>query len=97
MPTLPPGTVVISGGARGVDSIVARLAVRLGYDLVQYPPDYGKYGKRAPLERNTLIVESADIVVGFPAPWSSGTLDTMRKAKAAGKPCFDRTEEMRRR
>ncbi len=84
---LPPGTVVISGGARGVDMDAATCARGNGLEVVEHLPDYARHGMRAPLERNTLIVNDADEVHAWPAPWSRGTWDTVRKARAAGKLC----------
>jgi predicted Rossmann fold nucleotide-binding protein DprA/Smf involved in DNA uptake len=86
VPSLPAGTVVVSGGARGVDSRAIRLARTLGYSVVEHLPDYDAHGGKAPLVRNTLIVADADEVHAWPAPWSRGTWDTIRKARAAGKP-----------
>ncbi len=42
--------------------------------------------KQAPLARNTLIVNQADEIHLWPAPWSRGTFDTLRKAIKSGKP-----------
>lgn len=101
--TLPAGTVVITGGAIGVDNAVDEAATDRGLRVVIHRPKYKHEPrpvdmfdlrrepcgcaacKRAPLERNTLIVDDADEVYAFPSPWSRGTFDTIRKAEAAGK------------
>lgn len=84
---MDPGTVVVSGGAAGVDAQAAADARECGLEVVEHRPDY-RLGRGAPLVRNTTIVEDADAVFAFPAPWSRGTWDTVRKAVAAGKRCI---------
>lgn len=81
---LGPGVVIVSGGAAGVDTEAANWR-RHGQDLVEYLPDYAKHGKRAPLERNRLIVEDCFELHAWPAPWSRGTWSGVRLAQAAGK------------
>lgn len=66
-------TVIISGGARGIDKSAARLAGQYGIALEEYLPDYEKYGSRAPLKRNDEIIDRADIVVAFWDGKSTGT------------------------
>jgi predicted Rossmann fold nucleotide-binding protein DprA/Smf involved in DNA uptake len=78
---------IVSGGADGIDALAAVIARAWDILLIEHRPNYVRYGKRAPLERNTLIVADADEVHAWPAPWSRGTWDTIRKARAAGKPC----------
>ncbi len=76
---------IVSGGARGVDSIAAAYARSHGLQLVEFLPDYAKYGKGAPLKRNHLIVEAADMVLAFWDGQSRGTAYTIRIAQQAGK------------
>jgi hypothetical protein len=78
-------TVLISGGAKGVDSWAAEAGRECGLRVVEYLPDYEKHGKGAPLVRNTTIVEESHAILAFWDGRSTGTLDTLRKAKAAGK------------
>lgn len=82
---LPPDTVVVSGGAYGVDMVAAREADKAGLVVVEYKADWETHGKGAGMIRNTLIVEQADVVVAFWDGESRGTLDTMKKAHAASK------------
>lgn len=84
--SLPLGVIVISGGARGVDSRAVKTAKAIGREVVEYLPDYEAHGSRAPLVRNGFIVAEANEIHAWPAPWSRGTWDTVRKAKASGKP-----------
>jgi predicted Rossmann fold nucleotide-binding protein DprA/Smf involved in DNA uptake len=84
--SLPAGTVVVSGGALGADSIAEHAAHARGLAVVVHLPDYRKHGGRAPLERNKLIVADADRVVAFHDGKSTGTLHTLGLARRAGKP-----------
>lgn len=81
---LPLDTVIVSGGARGVDETAAVNARRRGMDVIVHLPDWDTHGKAAGFVRNQRIVDDADAVVAF---WngSNGTLDTIRKANQAGK------------
>lgn len=54
-----PDTIV-SGGARGASTYAREFAKAHNLQLVEYFPDYDKYGKVAPLVRNKLIVGNSD-------------------------------------
>lgn len=87
-PYVPEGcTVIISGGALGIDTCAAEYARARGLRLVEIRPNYAQYGKGAPLRRNTEIVDRADLVLAFWDGHSSGTGDSIRKARARGKSC----------
>ena len=84
---LPEGiTEIVSGGARGIDSSAAAYARAHGIKLVEFLPDYGKYGRSAPLKRNHLIVDYADAGIAFWDGVSRGTSYTIDLFKAANKP-----------
>jgi len=76
---------IVSGGAKGTDSLAAKYASERGYHLQEFKPDYGRFGRGAPLQRNTSIVENSDIILAFVTPASKGTWDTIRKAQALSK------------
>lgn len=82
---LPSETVIVSGGARGVDSMAAKWAKFFCMTVEIYTANWGKYGKSAGMIRNSEIVEACDRVVAFWDGKSKGTLDTINKAKKAGK------------
>lgn len=85
---LPPGTVVVSGGARGVDSVAENAAKEHGLATLIFPvtpQEWKKYGKRAGFLRNKQIVENCDRVVAFWDGFSPGTLSTIHLAQAAKK------------
>lgn len=77
---------IVSGGARGVDACAANYARANGIPLREFLPEYELYGKAAPLIRNDLIVESADMVIAFWDGRSTGTQYVVRKCRQLGKP-----------
>ena len=80
-----PDTIV-SGGARGVDTYAREFAQSHNLNMLEYLPDYDKYGRRAPLVRNKLIVENCDCVLAFWDGKSRGTKYTLDYATKLGKP-----------
>lgn len=85
---IPPEycAAVISGGARGIDTCAREYAHKYNIPLIEHLPQYDTYGRKAPLVRNKLIVEDADIVVAFWDGQSTGTIYTVNYAKELGKP-----------
>lgn len=79
-------TVIVSGGARGVDTAAVDEARRLRMSYEIYPPDWNRYGRRAGLVRNEEIICAADEVVAFWDGKSSGTAHAMQLARDANKP-----------
>lgn len=88
---LEPDSLVVSGGAKGVDSF-AEEGVRIRWmhrhdvRLLELLPEWDKYGKSAGFRRNAEIVAEADRVVAFWDGASKGTASTIRLARKAGKP-----------
>ncbi len=79
---LPEGvTEIVSGGAAGIDTCAREYAVANGIKITEFLPDYGRYGRGAPLRRNLQIIDHTDIVLAFWDGSSSGTkhvIDTCR-------------------
>lgn len=75
--------VIVSGGARGVDSYGEQWARSRGIPTEIYHPDWQTHGKSAGFLRNTLIMQASDSCVAFGE--TKGTADTVRKFRAAGK------------
>lgn len=85
---LPPDTdLIISGGAVGVDTLAEEYADKKGIKKLILYPDYELYGKSAPLIRDKLIVDHADLVIAVWDGNSSGTEFTISYAKRRGVPC----------
>lgn len=78
-------TEIVSGGARGADRMAADWANEHRITLTEFYPDYDKYGRAAPIKRNDLIVDAADMVIAFWDGKSTGTKYTMNYAKKKGK------------
>lgn len=81
-------STIVSGGARGADEVAEALARHLGIDLVVFPPEYKRYGRRGPFVRNQQIAEAADTclaVVDKPLSESKGTADCVRRFQKLGK------------
>lgn len=80
-----PDTIV-SGGAKGADSYARDFAHKHNLQLIEFLPDYEKYGRGAPLVRNKLIVEECDCLIAFWDGKSRGTKFTIDYAIEQGKP-----------
>ena len=80
---------IVSGGAKGADTLAERFADEFGILKVVFKPDWSRYGDKASFLRNTDIIETADECVAFVNnPKSSGTQDSIKKAKEKGIPLF---------
>lgn len=79
---------VLSGGAKGADTLGEDWAFSRKYTVERYHPEYDKYGpKRAPLERNAEMVQAAGpkgVLVAFWDGSSTGTGHILGLAKKAG-------------
>ena len=74
-------TEIISGGAKGIDSCAAEFARNNSLALTEILPDYSSFGKAAPIIRNKMIVDLADLVVAFWDGKSKGTLSVINYCK----------------
>ena len=82
-------TEIVSGGAKGVDTLAREYAQANNLPLTEFLPDYERFGRGATLKRNSEIIEYADIVLAIPVKGgSAGTHDSIRKAKEKGKRLF---------
>ena len=78
-------TEIISGGAIGIDTLAELYAVSKKLPIKIYKPEYEKYGKAAPIIRNRLIVDDADIIIAIWDGHSKGTKYSIDYAKKNGK------------
>lgn len=78
-------TVIISGGAKGADTLAENYAKEHGVEVIVFKPDYKRYGRGAAFVRNRLIVDNADRVLAFWNGKSTGTKYTIDYAKKQNK------------
>lgn len=83
---LPADAVVVSGGARGVDTYAEEAAKARGLKTLIFHADWKKLGRRAGPIRNGQIVAHPDRVVAFWNGSSRGTLSTLVQAHRADLP-----------
>ena len=75
--------LIVSGGARGVDTFARYWAEGRGARINEYFPNWSKYGLRAGPLRNAEMLqnEKVDLVVAFPG--GAGTRDMISRAQKA--------------
>lgn len=78
-------TEIVSGGARGVDTLAKEFAIKNKLLLTEFLPKYNIYGRTAPLKRNDEIALYADEVIAFWDGQSRGTAYTIKAFKKLGK------------
>lgn len=83
-----PITVIISGGAKGADTLGERWAKENNIETLIFYPDWNKYGKKAGFIRNEDIVKNSDGVVACWNGISKGTKHSISLAKKYNKPCL---------
>ena len=85
-------TKIISGGAKGVDTLAFQTAESLGIRNLQILPDKRKFpGKmilKAYQERNKKIVDRCDLLLAVWDGKSHGTGNTLSYARKISKPVF---------
>ena len=85
----PRPTQIITGGARGADSLGEQYAKDNNIPLRVFPAQWEKYGKRAGYLRNKQMLDEGqpDLVVAFPG--GRGTDMMMSLAEMADIPCIN--------
>lgn len=80
---LPSDIMIISGGARGVDSIAIDWAVVNWCPFKEYPADWEKHGKKAGYLRNIQMRDEGQPDIGLAFPGGKGTamMTTLLKEK----------------
>lgn len=79
-------SLIVSGGAKGVDSLAEQYARAKGIECRIYKPDWTQYGKRAGFVRNAHIVNAADALVAVWDGKSKGTMHSVALANERGIP-----------
>ena len=80
---VPPETeVIISGGAKGIDTVAEKYADDHGIEKLIIRPSYELYGRAAPIKRNEEMVDLADAVLII---WDGHSRGTKYTADYAAK------------
>ncbi len=74
-------TEIVSGAARGADSLGVTYAIYNHIRFKEFPPDYKTFGSRAPLKRNCDMADYADSLIAFWNGKSTGTAHMIQQAK----------------
>ena len=77
---------IISGGARGADTLGKMYANDNGIDIQEFLPDWEKLGKKAGMIRNRDIIDACNEVIAFWNGESKGTKHAIGHAEEKGKP-----------
>lgn len=75
---------IVSGGAKGADTLGERYAKERGYDVKLFPADWKTYGRKAGPIRNLQMAEYGDMLIAFWDNTSSGTKNMIENAKKLG-------------
>ena len=78
--------IIVSGMARGADSIGVLYAKRKGFQYEAHPANWERDGKGAGFLRNEVMVSVSDALVAFWDGTSKGTADTIGRAQKKGIP-----------
>lgn len=82
---LPRGTTIMHGGARGADRMTGVIALRLGFNVIEFPADWHKLGRSAGYRRNLeMLDENPDLVIAFHKDNSTGTQHVINEAVKRG-------------
>ncbi len=79
---------LVTGGARGVDSSAERWARRHGIPVTIHRAKWRRYGSAAGPIRNQQVVDDAEAVIAVWDGTSTGTADTVERARKRGIPVF---------
>jgi hypothetical protein len=78
--------IIVSGGAKGVDSLAERFADENELKKKIYKADWSKYGRAAGPIRNQQIVDNANAMIAFATKDSKGTKNSVKLAVKKGIP-----------
>lgn len=76
---------IISGGAKGADSLAEQFASNWDIPTIIFKPDWNKYGRGAGMIRNKQIISESDIVIAFWDGVSKGTKNSIDTAVKLNK------------
>jgi len=76
---------VVSGGAKGADTLAYKWACENNIIITVYIPDWKAFGKAAGILRNKSIVDDCTHMIAFPTQSGKGTQDSIKRAKRTSK------------
>lgn len=79
-------TTVVSGTAKGVDTLGEEYAAAHGLPVERHKPDWSRYGRGAGPQRNRTMAQHADACIVVMRPGSKGSASMVREARKAGLP-----------
>lgn len=82
---LGPDDEIVSGDARGADTLGARYGHLNGIPVIHFPAQWDTYGKAAGFIRNEEMAEYGDFLVAFWDGTSRGTAQMIQAMKRKGK------------
>ena len=83
---IPDGVdLIISGGAKGIDSLAEQYADSHGIEKLIIRPQYERFGRAAPIRRDEEMVCLCDMVLAIWDGESRGTRYTLDYAQKMGK------------
>lgn len=81
------GVNIVSGGARGADTLAEKYAQEKGYGLQVFPADWKNLGLSAGMARNKQMASAGDVLVAFPG--GTGTENMIEQmTQNFGKPAY---------
>ena len=78
-------TKIVSGGAKGADSLAKQYALEHNIPIIEFLPDWDKFGKSAGPIRNQKIVNEAEFIIAFWDGKSKGTKQVIEYVKKKDK------------
>lgn len=78
---------IVSGGAKGADSLGAKFAEENSIPLIEFKPDWKKHGRRAGFLRNFDIIDECTHCIAFWDGESHGTKHDIDLCETNDKPC----------
>jgi hypothetical protein len=85
LPTTESFSEIVSGGARGTDTLAEQYADNYGIPKIIFKADWDKYGKSAGYRRNVDIVNYCDYLIAFWDGESKGTQHSIDLANKQNK------------
>lgn len=81
-------TEIVSGCARGVDTVGEQIARSRGIPVKKFPADWNKHGRRSGPLRNIQMGDYADALVAIRLNNSKGTTHMIEYMTKLGKPVY---------